>query len=147
VTTALCLLGEPLTVGGLLDLANIALGGGDTKGASIADINQAVDAINEGFDECRFLLNPNCTANTGSCVSASLLGPSSDSSLLAGMQSAVEAAPSAWRLNRFGATLDTRPLPDPGRDPLDGEVNSVHQVFGRLFLKPAMRFSWAPVRI
>src|SRR5262249_58625196 len=59
VTTALCLLGEPLTVGGLLDLANIALGGGDTKGASNADINQAVDAINEGFDECRFLFNPN----------------------------------------------------------------------------------------
>jgi hypothetical protein len=51
----------PLTVGGLYQLANDALGNADgTKGteggASLSDINQAVSSINEGFDECRIFI-------------------------------------------------------------------------------------------
>jgi len=47
----------PSTVAGLLELANRALAGLSTGGATLSDINQAVDAINEGFDGCRFLIN------------------------------------------------------------------------------------------
>ena len=46
-----------LTVLGLLELANRALAGLPTGGASLSDINAAVDAINRGFDECRALAN------------------------------------------------------------------------------------------
>ena len=57
VLCALQNLGFPLTVDGLLQLANCALAGASTDVASIAEINQAVSAINEGFDGCRFLIN------------------------------------------------------------------------------------------
>jgi hypothetical protein len=43
------------TVGGLLELANRALAGLSTGGASVSSINGAVDAINNGFDGCRLL--------------------------------------------------------------------------------------------
>jgi len=43
------------SVNNLFDLANRALGGLATGGASLSDINQAVSSINEGFDGCRFL--------------------------------------------------------------------------------------------
>jgi hypothetical protein len=43
------------TVKNLFDLANKALGGQSTGGASLTHINEAVSAINEGFDGCRFL--------------------------------------------------------------------------------------------
>jgi hypothetical protein len=57
VIDALGNLGLPTTVSGLLTLANGALGGAaDLGGATIGDINKAVDAINRGFDECRFLI-------------------------------------------------------------------------------------------
>jgi hypothetical protein len=55
VITALCNLGLPLTVNGLLELANRGLAGQPTGGASLSNINSAVDAINSGFDECRFI--------------------------------------------------------------------------------------------
>jgi len=55
VLTALDTLGLPKTVGGLLELANLALAGQNTDGASLGDIHSAVGAINEAFDECRFL--------------------------------------------------------------------------------------------
>jgi subtilase family serine protease len=45
------------TVGGLLALANRALGGQDVGGASLSAINDAVSAINEGFDECRTIIS------------------------------------------------------------------------------------------
>jgi hypothetical protein len=51
-----------LTVRGLLELANRALAGMPTSGASLSDINAAVDAINRGFDECRALAN--CATST-----------------------------------------------------------------------------------
>jgi len=44
-------------VSGLLDLANRALAGLPLPtGVSILDINDAVDSINTGFDECRMLV-------------------------------------------------------------------------------------------
>ena len=46
-------LGSDATVSGLFDLANKALGG--NKDLSLSAINNAVDAINRGFDECRVL--------------------------------------------------------------------------------------------
>ncbi len=51
--------GNPATVNNILALANRALGGQPTGGASLGDINTALDAINQGFDECRFLMS--CT--------------------------------------------------------------------------------------
>jgi hypothetical protein len=57
VLTALSNLGLPNTVAGLLELANRALAGQATGGASLPDINWAVDAINRGFDKCRFLIS------------------------------------------------------------------------------------------
>ena len=56
VTNAIATLGLPPTVSGLLQLADSALAGEPTAGASRGDINAAVDAINRGFDECRFRL-------------------------------------------------------------------------------------------
>jgi hypothetical protein len=53
VLNALTTCGLPQTVGGLLELANRALAGLPTCGATIGDLNSAVSAINEGFDECR----------------------------------------------------------------------------------------------
>jgi hypothetical protein len=43
------------TVKNLFDLANKALGGQSTGSAKLSEINEAVSAINEGFDGCRFL--------------------------------------------------------------------------------------------
>jgi hypothetical protein len=50
------------TVKGLLELANRGLAGLPTDGASLSDINEAVDAVNRGFDECRELTN--CSTST-----------------------------------------------------------------------------------
>jgi hypothetical protein len=55
VLTALSNLGLANTVNGLLELANRALAGQPRGGASFGDINKAVDAINRGFDKCRFV--------------------------------------------------------------------------------------------
>jgi hypothetical protein len=43
-------------VSGLLDLANRALAGLSTGPVSISNINDAVDSINHGFDECAMLV-------------------------------------------------------------------------------------------
>jgi hypothetical protein len=50
-------------VANLFDLANKALGGETTGGASLSEINDAVSAINEGFDGCRFLTEFNDQSN------------------------------------------------------------------------------------
>ena len=55
VSTALSNLGLSNDVNGLLELANRALAGWPRGGASLSQINNAVDAINRGFDECRFV--------------------------------------------------------------------------------------------
>jgi len=52
------------TVHNLLELANLALANQLPAGVSFSDVNNAVSAINEGFDECRFLVS--CV---GSCNS------------------------------------------------------------------------------
>jgi hypothetical protein len=49
------------TVAHLFDLANHALCGGATGGASLGQIHDAVGAINEGLDECKFVVG---TSNT-----------------------------------------------------------------------------------
>lgn len=62
-------LGSNATVQDLLNLANAVLGGALTPGIggvpSYSDINSAVDAINEGFDECKDLV--------GYCTSPSVV--------------------------------------------------------------------------
>jgi hypothetical protein len=73
--SVLTYLGANHTVADLLVLANNALGGVFTPGAgkpSISDINAAVSAINEVFDECRILAN-----NTGNIARTSGGGASS----------------------------------------------------------------------
>jgi hypothetical protein len=65
--SVLAALGPGATVADLLDLANRGLAGLSTGGASLSDINAAVDAINRGFDECRFLVS--CTSVTASLAS------------------------------------------------------------------------------
>jgi hypothetical protein len=57
VIDALANLGLPITVGGVLELANRALAAEDTGGASLSEVSGAADAINNGFDECRRLLS------------------------------------------------------------------------------------------
>jgi hypothetical protein len=57
VLSALTSLGLGKTVDGLLTLANRGLGGQSTGGASLTNINCAVDAINTGFDECALLIS------------------------------------------------------------------------------------------
>src|SRR5262249_36016338 len=57
VLTALTSLSLPSTVSGLLELANRALAGQATGGASASDITDALDSINSGFDECKSLLS------------------------------------------------------------------------------------------
>ncbi|MES1215196.1 MAG: T9SS type A sorting domain-containing protein, partial [Bacteroidota bacterium] len=64
VITALDNAGLPHTVGGLFTLANYALGNHDGSplgqhteyGAGLSEIQSAVAAINEGFDECRIFV-------------------------------------------------------------------------------------------
>ena len=53
------------TVANLLELANRALANQLPVGITVADVNVAVSAVNNGFDRCRFLVS--CT---GSCNSA-----------------------------------------------------------------------------
>jgi hypothetical protein len=57
VLDALDNLALPGDVGGLLELANRALAGLPTGGATIQQINDAVDAINNVFDECAVLIS------------------------------------------------------------------------------------------
>jgi hypothetical protein len=61
-------LGSNNTVNDLIALANAALCGTYTGGPglpTIGDINKAVSAFNEGFDECRFLVNFSNTLREG----------------------------------------------------------------------------------
>jgi hypothetical protein len=63
VLQAISKLGLWPTVKGLYDLANRALAGASTEGATLSQINNAVDAINTGFDGCRFIVD--CPAPGG----------------------------------------------------------------------------------
>jgi hypothetical protein len=101
VLCALQNLGFPLTVNGLLQLANCALAGAPTDVATIAEINQAVDAINEGFDGCRFLVN-HCDDDLKECPGpvGSSLSPNIDR-VLAQARLPFEVAPFAGSMNLF----------------------------------------------
>jgi hypothetical protein len=57
VLTALGTLGLPITAGGVLELANRALAGQSTAGASKSDVSDAAAAVTEGFNECRTLVD------------------------------------------------------------------------------------------
>ncbi|WP_338645735.1 T9SS type A sorting domain-containing protein [Flavobacterium sp. KS-LB2] len=57
------------TVEGLFNLANKALGGGNTNGASLTSIASVVDKINNAFDGCRIFMGynvPKCSATSDS---------------------------------------------------------------------------------
>jgi hypothetical protein len=56
VLDALTDLNLPHTAGGLLNLANMALGRQNTAGAGMSDINEAVSAVNELFDGCALVI-------------------------------------------------------------------------------------------
>jgi hypothetical protein len=57
VLNALEILDLPVVVYGLLELANRGLAGMPTGGASLSDINNAVDVINNAFNGCRLIVN------------------------------------------------------------------------------------------
>jgi hypothetical protein len=69
--TVLTYLGSNNTVADLLVLANNALCGAYTPSAgnpTLSDINKAVSAFNEGFDECRFLVGFSNTLRDGAQI-------------------------------------------------------------------------------
>jgi len=68
VLSALDKLGYPRNVYGLIMLCNRALAGRYTMGASLSSINDAADAINQGFENCRFIVE---CAGSSSAVAAS----------------------------------------------------------------------------
>ncbi len=68
VIDALSNLGLGNTVNDLLELANRALAGLDTGGASISAINGAVDTINNAFDECRTVVQCGACCLPDECV-------------------------------------------------------------------------------
>ncbi|HXG64022.1 MAG TPA: HYR domain-containing protein [Blastocatellia bacterium] len=93
VLCALDALGLPRTVNGLLELANRALGGQPTGGASLSDINKAVDAINRGFDECRFVVS--CESGTPCVATNRLFRPKAGGNLIAGIRRPFKSSPFA----------------------------------------------------
>ncbi|WP_166693297.1 hypothetical protein, partial [Fibrivirga algicola] len=60
-------LGGNRTVGGLLELANRALGGQSIGSLNLSTVNTAVTTINEAFDNCRFL-NGFSNSSTGARI-------------------------------------------------------------------------------
>jgi len=57
VIDSLAALGLPITVGGILELANRGLAGQSTSSATLSEVSDAAEAINRGFDECRLLID------------------------------------------------------------------------------------------
>jgi len=91
--TVINYLGANNTVNDLLALANQALCGALTPGPGVptlSDINGAVDAFNEGFDECRFLVGFSNTLRSGAVVNPA---PASDDAI------AVLAYPNPFNTN------------------------------------------------
>jgi hypothetical protein len=131
VLTALSNLGLPNTVAGLLELANRALAGQATGGASLPDINWAVDAINRGFDKCRFLIS--CTnALTARTSSFGATAASDEFSPIAEEAGASPALPKDFSIgqpypNPFNATVTIRyALPQDGKVAI-----TVYNILGR----------------
>jgi len=70
ILTALDNEGLPQTVAGLLALGNRALANLSIGGATISQVNEAVSAINEGFDRCRFIVACGSVALTDKGIEA-----------------------------------------------------------------------------
>jgi hypothetical protein len=94
VLSALDAAGLPRTVAGLFELANRALGGLNV-GASVADVNAAVNSINVGFDGCRIKID---------CLPVSTLSPQA-MQLVSGEQS-IELCNTVATFDRFGEQRD-----------------------------------------
>ncbi|MFA6956861.1 MAG: hypothetical protein WC538_13415, partial [Thermoanaerobaculia bacterium] len=94
VLSALDAAGLPRTVAGLFELANKALGGVNV-GATVADFNAAVNAINVGFDGCRIKID---------CLPVSTLSPQA-MQLVSGEQS-IELCNTVATFDRFGEQRD-----------------------------------------
>jgi len=99
------------TVNDLLALANRALAGEATD-STLDEINQAVSAVNELFDECRFLIycDANAPFNINSipdCPSAMNLAPGLDG---AASPTTADAASPTDLLNPFSKSETVRPL-------------------------------------
>jgi hypothetical protein len=74
VLSALDKLGYPRNVYGLIQLCNRGLAGRYTAGASLSSINDAADAINRGFENCRFIVEcaGSSTVATGTAEKGSI---------------------------------------------------------------------------
>jgi len=126
VLAALDNLGLPRIVYGLIELCNRGLAAQSTGGATLSQINDAADAINRGFDGCRFIV---------SCGDAVVNGTSARIGDATGM-SAQSNAPSRFELrqnapNPFNPTTTIRiALPEA----TDWNVN-VYNVAGQLVKK------------
>jgi hypothetical protein len=94
VLNALDAAGLPRTTLGLLELGNLALGGMNV-GASVADVNAAVDAINIGFDGCRIKID---------CVPVSTLSP--QAMLIVNGEQSVELCNRVATFDRSGEARD-----------------------------------------
>jgi hypothetical protein len=64
VLSALDKLGLPRIVYGLIELCNRGLAGQPTGGATLSQINDAADAINQGFEQCRFIVDCSTMSTT-----------------------------------------------------------------------------------
>ena len=114
VTCALTHLGLPHTVGGLLELGNRALACQCIDVATIGDVNLAIDAINRGYDQCRFLLTGSCVDSPASCPApadctpplAGLFNPNSDRVLARAR--AIEVAPFATSMKLISWFAENR---------------------------------------
>lgn len=117
VLTALTTAGLPRTPAGLLALANCGLAGQSTFGASLPLLTGAAGAINEGFDDCRFIIS--CTNDAPGSIARN--SRSSLEILETDTPVAADAAPARFELlanhpNPFsGATTIRFALPERSR--------------------------------
>jgi hypothetical protein len=114
------------TVGGLLELANRGLAGLPTGGASLSDINDAVDAVNRGFDECRAPVN--CSTSTVVADSFNdtfknrpTLGSKNPATLaLQGLDAPTPASPPTAPMNITVRSSNLNATKDPGEPTVAG---------------------------
>jgi len=146
VTCALTHLGLPHTVGGVLELANRALACQCIDVTTLGDINQAVDAINSGFDECRFLLPGSCVDSPGTCpppatCATALLMPNSGDRMVAQSYRQFGFAPLANSFNPFDWAANALFQPNLGAIALAGNEATIEERFVS-WLQPRRRSRW-----
>jgi hypothetical protein len=106
-------LSSPKTITKLYNLANQALGGNIPAGMTISDINSAVDAINNGFDQCRILVS------FGSCTRSATAQTEDEN---------------VYVIQEFGEQLKLTSYPNPMSDDATIEFSSEQDVRGSLEL-------------